>query len=158
MYKETYLEPLESCIIRYTVESFVLSHGLNFSLPPKSICREVFAEFESFWAQLDHHRASSENEQSSLNARLTDLAHLYCGGEIDLRDFAFHEECFRALNSLHFNKNIVIIKPDKGSGVVILNKNDFIDKMQVILDDSSKFVKLGPASSNDNTANIESKL
>ena len=30
--------------------------------------------------------------------------------------------------------------------------------MQVILDDPSKFVKLGPASSNDNTANIESKL
>ena len=30
--------------------------------------------------------------------------------------------------------------------------------MQVILDDLSKFVKLGPASSNDNTAIIESKL
>ena len=30
--------------------------------------------------------------------------------------------------------------------------------MQIILDDSSKFVKLGPTSSNGNTANIESKL
>ena len=29
------------------VKSFVLSHGLNFCLPPKSICKEVFAEFES---------------------------------------------------------------------------------------------------------------
>ena len=107
------------------VESFVLSHNLNFSLPPKSICREVFAEFELFWAQSDHYRASSEIEQSSLKARLTDLAYLYCGGEIDSRDFAFHGECFQALNSLHFNENIVITKPDKGSGVVILNKNDF---------------------------------
>ena len=77
------------------VESFVLSHGLNFSLPPKSICREeVFAEFESLWAQLGHHRVSSENDQSSLKAGLTDLAHLYCGEEIDSRDFAFHGECF----------------------------------------------------------------
>ena len=50
------------------------------------------------------------------------------------------------------------LNPDKGSEVVILNKNDFIDKMLVILDDTSKFVKLGPTSSNDNTANIESKL
>ena len=107
---------------------------------------------------MNHHRASSENEQSSLKARLTDLAHLYCGGEIDSRDFAFYGECFRALNSLHSNETIVITKPDKGSGVVILNKNDFIDKMQVIFDNLSKFVKLGPASSNDNTANIESKL
>ena len=110
------------------VESFVLSHGLNFSLPPKSICREeVFAEIESLWAQLGHHRVSSENDQSSLKARLTDLAHLYCGEEIDSCDFAFHGECFRALNSLHSNENIVITKPDKGSGVVILNKNNFID-------------------------------
>ena len=88
----------------------------------------------------------------------TDLAHLYCGEEIDSRDFAFQGECFRALNSLHSNENIVITKPDKGSGVVILNKNDFIDKMLGILDDPSKFKKLGPTSSNDNTANIKSKL
>ena len=107
---------------------------------------------------MGHHRVSSENDQSSLKARLTDLAHLYCGEEIDSRDFAFHGECFRALNSLHSNENIVINKPDKGSGVVILNKNDFIDKMLGILDDPSKFEKLGPTSSNDNTANIESKL
>ena len=72
-----------------------------------------------------------------MKARLTDLAHLYCGEEIDSRDFAFHGECFRALNSLHSNENIVITKPDKGSGVVILNKNDFIDKMLEILDDPS---------------------
>ena len=30
--------------------------------------------------------------------------------------------------------------------------------MQIILDDPSKFVKLGPTSTNDSTANIESKL
>ena len=93
------------------VKCFVLSHGLNFSLPTKSI---VFAEFESLWAQLDHHRASSESEQSSLNAKLTDLAHLYCGVEINSHDFAFHGKCLRPLNSLHFNENIVITKPEKG--------------------------------------------
>ena len=37
------------------VESFILSHGLNLSLPSKSIRREeVFAEFESLWAQSGH--------------------------------------------------------------------------------------------------------
>ena len=44
------------------------------------------------------------------------------------------------------NENIIITKPDKGSGIVILNKNDFIDKMLGILDDLSKFEKLGPTS------------
>ena len=44
------------------------------------------------------------------------------------------------------NENIVITKPDKGLGVVILNKNGFIDKMLVILNDPLKFEKLGPTS------------
>ena len=57
------------------------------------------AECESLWGQSDHHRASSENEQSSLKARLTDLTHLYCGEEIDSRNFAFHGKCFQALNT-----------------------------------------------------------
>ena len=43
--------------------------------------------------------------------RLTYLAHLHCRNEIDSRDFAFHEECFQALNSSNSNKNIVITKP-----------------------------------------------
>ena len=43
--------------------------------------------------------------------KLTDLAHLFCGSEIDSCDFAFYEECFQALNSSNSSKNIVITKP-----------------------------------------------
>ena len=32
---------------------FVLSNGLNFGLPPRYLCKEeIFAEFESLWAQI----------------------------------------------------------------------------------------------------------
>ena len=34
-------------------------------------------------------------------------------------------------------------KPDKGKGVVLMNKEDYIDKMMTILDDSTKFRKIG---------------
>ena len=84
-----------------------------------------------------------------MKARITDFTHLYCEGEIDSCDFAFDGECFQAPNSLHSNKNIIFTKPNKGSGVVIFNKNDYIDKMHLILDDSSKFIELGLASSYD---------
>ena len=56
------------------------------------------------------------------------------------------------------NDDIIITKPDKGSGVVLLNKNGYIDKMNAILNDQSKFKSLGPVSSNDNRASIESRL
>ena len=69
-----------------------------------------------------------------------------------------HKECFRAINRLRKNDDIIITKPDKGSGVVLLNKSDYVDKMNEILDDQSKFKRLGPVSSNDNTASIESRL
>ena len=69
-----------------------------------------------------------------------------------------HKECFRAINWLRKNHDIIITKPDKGSGVVLLNKNDYVDKMNEIFDDQSKFKRLGPFSSNDNTASIESHL
>ena len=107
------------------------------------------------WAQLLHHSASSVEQRTALKAQLADLALLYCDSTIDSRDFTMHKECFRTINSLRKNDDIVITKPDKGSGVVLSNKSDYVDKMNKILDDQSKFKRLGPVSSNDNTAGIE---
>ena len=56
------------------------------------------------------------------------------------------------------NEDIIITKPDKGSGVVILNKNEYNDKIMTILNDTNKFLDLGPATSNDNTAKIETQI
>ena len=40
------------------------------------------------------------------------------------------------------NRNIVILHPDKGNGVVILNKIDYINKVETLLLVVSKFRKL----------------
>ena len=105
-----------------------------------------------------HHSANSVEQRTALKARLADLAHLYSDSTIDSRDFTMHKECFHAINRLRKNDDIIVTKPDKGSGVVLLNKSDYVDKMNKILDDQSKFRRLGPVSSNDNTAIIESRL
>lgn len=46
------------------------------------------------------------------------------------------------LENLRKDKDIIVTKPDKGKGIVILNKSDYILKTKDILDDSSKFKKL----------------
>ena len=69
-----------------------------------------------------------------------------------------HKECFHAINSLQKNNDIIVTKPEKSSGIALLNKSDYVNKMNKILDDQSKFKRLGPVSSNDNTARIESSL
>ena len=72
-------------------ENFVLSHGLEFCLPPSNVKREqIFAEFEVLMGQLFHHSSKSKEDLSALKARLNDLAHLFSGSPIDLTDFTMH--------------------------------------------------------------------
>ena len=67
-------------------------------------------------------------------------------------------ECYQAIKCLHRNEKILITRPDKGSGIVILNKSDYVTKMLSILNDASKFECLGQAVMTDRTATIETKL
>jgi len=63
-----------------------------------------------------------------------------------------HKEHFQAIKSLRCNKQILITKPNRGSGVVILNKSDYIKKMGCIPDDTTTFLNMGGVHVHDNTA------
>ena len=126
---------------------------------PEIINREeLFAEFEILHAHLAKHEISNPLEFNKLRARLSDLAYAYSGSPIDHSDFLLHREHFQALKSLWANNDIFITKPDKGSGVVILNKKDYINKMEVILHDKEKFAKLGDVETHDKTAKLVPKM
>ena len=136
-----------------------MSHGLSFCLPPTSVKREeALADFEVLYAQLVHHKPRFEKQLAALKARLSDLAHAYYGSFIDLGDFLMTKECIQAIKSLRMNEKILIKKPDKSAGVVILNKNDYNDKMKTILNDTTKFLDLGPVTNKDNTAKTVSRI
>ena len=59
------------------------------------------------------------------------------------------KETLRALSQ---DTSIVIWKPDKGNGVVVLDKKDYIKKMGTILKDKTKFQ---PKKSNANLENLK---
>ena len=50
-----------------------------------------------------------------------------------------HKSDINILKDLSKDSNISICRPDKGNGVVIMNKNDYINKVQTILQDQTKF-------------------
>ena len=140
-------------------ELFVLSLGLKFSVPPRNISREiVFSEFEVLAGQLNHHKPQSKEHLERLRAKLYDLSHAYCGTPVDLSDYRMYNECFQTYKALKNNSDIIISRPDKGSGVVILDRSDYVSKMSTILCDNSKFIKIGPASRFDFTAKIEGAI
>ncbi|XP_064107906.1 uncharacterized protein LOC135216468 [Macrobrachium nipponense] len=55
----------------------------------------------------------------------------------------FNKKDLEILKKLSKQENLIIIRPDKGKGVVILNKTDYIQKVETILEDNSKFRFLG---------------
>ena len=61
-----------------------------------------------------------------------------------------------ALRQLQKNKDIVLSRPDKGSGIVLLNKKDYISKLDAILADQSKFTVVPDGK--DLTDQIEQQL
>ena len=140
-------------------EQFVLSHGLGFHIPPNKIKREhVLSEFEVLAGQLKHHVPVSAVELNSLKARLTDLAYAYSGTPVASNEFCLHREFSKIIKRLKCMNDIVITKPDKGSGVVILDKSDYLEKMSNILDDRTKFELVGPTLTHDNTVKHERNL
>ena len=71
---------------------------------------------------------------------------------------SFDSNCLQAIKSLCSNKHILITNPDKGSGVVILNRSEYAEKMVAILSDITKFECLGPVNEFNNTTQNETKL
>ena len=63
------------------------------------------------------------------------------------------DEHHKALRSLQSDERILLCKPDKGAGIVVMNKSDYINKMNDILADESKFKKM--PSERDKTNVIE---
>ena len=46
------------------------------------------------------------------------------------------------MNDLRKDDSIIITRPDKGNGVVIINKLDYLNKMKQLISDETKFKKL----------------
>ena len=60
----------------------------------------------------------------------------------------------RALNNLKKNKNITILPADKGKSLVVMNTNDYIEKMEEKLADTNTYKRI----QNDPTNEIRGQL
>ena len=56
------------------------------------------------------------------------------------------------------DQHIVICPPDKGRGVVILNKNDYVSKMETILSDKTKFEHISNVDPFLTTVRLEDRI
>ena len=93
----------------------------------------------------------SEETKSQVKAHLSYLANLYLYN-YKPSPHILHQHCI--LRNLRKNKDIVVTKPNKGNGVVILDQNLDNNAIEEIISDTSKFEKL----SEDPTLKREASL
>ena len=102
-------------------EKFVLSRGLNFSIPPRKLNYVDFLiSFELLHRNIleDPIAPASGIDKDFVKTRLKNIA-LSGYRNYTAPPFVFSSDEFKVLKNLKNDNSIFIIKPDKGNGVVI---------------------------------------
>ena len=125
-------------------ETSLLLKGLNFSLPPKKLKFENhLLPFQLLYKDVLQND-DNKDELLHLKSKIKDIGlssfRLY--NKKDHRFENLSKEEYEAFINLKKNKSIIIQKADKGSGVVIIDRMSFIVKMEELLSDRSKFMKV----------------
>ena len=115
-------------------EKLVLCRGLKFSLPQFVQPIEVKASFEKPYCKIEPVIADDLKELTA--ASLKSIALNYIQG----KDSKPPKMLKEAINSLKKRNDIIITKPDKGSGVVVMNKDEYSRLLRkASVDDKNKF-------------------
>ena len=117
----------------------LLKFGLHRSLPPSRIYKtNVFVSFEMM------HRFLLENLKNEIDkpALKSELSHLI---NSYVHNYKLSRSTLRKhgiLKKLKSDKSIVILRPDKGNGVVVLDRNQYDNAIKEIISDKTKFKEL----------------
>ena len=126
--------------IRLTkLQQEALSVGLKFGIPPsKPNDVQVETHFECFYDQLRTLTPMDSDSVGWFKSRLVDLSHQYRRTPVQ-QGCLLSEKHIKALNDLKRDDNIMILPHDKGTRVVVLNRDDYVEKIKDLLSDTSKF-------------------
>ena len=121
------------------MENDLLKYGLSYAIPPKFLSKtDVFTTFEKMNRYLSTELKSADDTET-LKAELSKLANSYYS------NYKPSQQTLKKhgiLKRLRDNKDLVITRPDKGNGVVIMNRKDYNKSMYDILKDKNKFRKI----------------
>ena len=124
-------------------EKEILKLGLQFGIPAKKVSFvNNYLYFEKFIQQIakfkDKFKDSNEQFEAVLS-KIRGLSHEAFKYKQRNNNCKINTSL---LEQLQKDKSLIVTKPDKGKGIVLLNKVDYINKTKEILDDNTKFKKL----------------
>ena len=126
-------------------EKSLLCKGLNFSLPSRGMgYGDYMVPFELFYRDIKDF-AHTPDDLLHVKSKLLNIAFSSFRSfkKVAKYEKNLSDQELAALNSLINNKDIIVQKADKGNTVVLTDKAVYDGKMKEIVQDESKFKKLG---------------
>ena len=115
---------------------------MDFGLPCfKPSYNQFFGSLESLFSRLNNLHLNAD--MLNLRTQLQTLAQKTYNGLVTRWTPFFSRKDLNILKTLSKRDDLVITRPDKGKGTVLLNKIEYIEKIEAILEDDRKFQKIG---------------
>ena len=128
-------------------ETHILSFGLDHHIESKMDANKIKTEFEAMYHHLEKQCTNlTSHEKDALKSKVRRT----CENYINIPSKSQFEETIKKLTK---NKNIVILRQDKGKGVVLMNKSKYVEKCLGLLQ-TQNFAKLD----HDPTSSTEKKV
>ena len=133
-----HLTPEEKYALSFRLDQYILTKGNE---------NKIKTEFESFFYQLQKYTSNLDKQiRDELKSKMRRTCENYSKVKVP---YKFQH----VIDNLSKNKNIIIIRQDKGRGVTILDRKNYIEKCLNVLD-AKQFRKL----SKDPTKTLERKM
>ena len=117
----------------------LLKYGMDYAIPPSRISKtDIFTQFEMIHRLISKDITDNE-KKSELRTVMSHLAVSYYNSYSPSKSSLKKHGIIKKLRG---NKNIVIVKPDKGNGIVILDRGVYNNRIYEIINDGTKFKKL----------------
>ena len=118
----------------------ILRLGLKHGLATRPNSLEMMAVSEDIYDQLERKQIWKEGFFTKERVKNALRSFTYNCLDLDLKQYFIDRKRIRILSNL--SKDFAILKPDKGNGIVILNRSDYTKSLKSIFDDKSKFTRL----------------
>ena len=113
-----------------------LKHGVL--LRPKE--PEMIAIAENAWKQIEKHNTLKDNDISKVRAQTTLKSFTYNCLNLDIKQYISDNKMVKVLRNI--KEKCLILKPDKGQGIVLIDKTGYYNSMERLFNDTRKFTLL----------------
>ena len=118
----------------------VLRYGLNHGLATYQKQNDILASVESVWDQINKKNICKETQSHIERAKNSLRALAF--SLIDLDNCQVFKDKKKLGIIKNLRKELVILKPDKGNGIVLTGTNDYYTAVENLFSDKSKFKEI----------------